>query len=154
MTLTSEEMKGIIDKFQCELEIYTGLRDLSRGQMTVIDREAGPEELLEILGRKQVLINELEGLERELRPFKEEWSRVRESLPGEVRTQIEQVVRNMQAVLAELLELEEEGRTKLQQRQEQVAAKIREIGRSRQAHHAYAAGQTRPAKTGVIDNTG
>ena len=154
MTLASDELRQIVGKFERELEIYTGLRDLSRGQMAVIDREAGPEDLLEILGRKQALINELDSLERELRPFKEKWHRVRESLAAEYRTQIEQVVRNMQGILAELLDLEEEGREKLQQQQEEVAEKIREIGKGKQAHDAYAAGQSRPVRKGVIDNTG
>ena len=154
MTLAAEEVRGVIEKFDREQEIYRGLLDLSRGQMEIIEQGATSEELLELLGRKQLLINELEEIERDLTPFKRGWREVRESLEADVRAAVEQRVTQIHEILVELLDLEERGRSKLQRRQEEVVVKIREIGRSRRAHQAYAGGQSGPPTRGVIDSTG
>jgi flagellar biosynthesis/type III secretory pathway chaperone len=138
------DMKILADKLDREHEIYLGLRKLSRRQMEVIEQEKGVDQLLGILGRKQLLISELEGIGREVAPLKRGWMDQRESMDPAARTAVETRLLAIRGLIEELLDLEDRGRLRLQERQKGIAAEIGKITRSRQAQQAYGGGRRLP----------
>ena len=154
MTISADEAQGLLDKLSREQEIYVNLRELSKRQMEIIDADGDVEKLLEVLARKQVLINEIEDIERELVRFKKEWPDSRAALDGNIRALVEERVRQLRAVLAELMEIENQAQERLLNRSQAVAEDIRRVAKGRQAHRAYAEGHRPPAGPAVIDNEG
>ena len=152
MMMTAEDVGRLKTGLEREERIYLDLRDLSRRQGEIIEHEEGVEALLEVLGRKQVLISEIETIEDEVSPIKQAWEETRETHGQRVRREIEERVTRLQAVLAELLELEDKARTLLQRQQHELAGEIRKISRSREAHQAYGGGRDKPTSTGLIDS--
>ena len=158
MTLSTQDARQLLEHLRHEEEIYAGLRDLSRRQMDIIESDGDAEKLLDVLGRKQVLLNRVEDVEREIAPYKRDWSELRETLDPSTREEIEERVNAVQEVLAEVLRLEEESQTLLLSRQHEISQDIRRISRGRRAQRAY--GGTRPrhgraaSGGGVIDNRG
>jgi hypothetical protein len=154
MTMTAEEVGTLVSRLDREQEIYGQLLALSRRQEEIIVADGEVDALLDVLGRKQVMIREIESIERELSPIKERWESEREQAPPARREEVEARVRGLRRTLEEVLELEDRGRSALEARQQELAGEIRKIGRSREAHAAYGARVTSPKPTGMIDNTG
>ena len=153
MTFATADAGVLIEGLDREQEVYVALRELSRRQDEIIASQGQVETLLEVLGRKQALLSEVEAIERRLRPVKDAWEQERETQPSELRVQVETRVRALRDVLGEVVALEERGRTELARQQQAVAAEIRNVGRTRQAHHAYAGGSVTPPSR-RIDDTG
>ena len=145
---------SFIEKLDREQEICVGLSELSSLQKEVIENEAGVEGLLEVLARKQALINELDCVERELAPVKKAWEDTRARTAEDVRVQIEERVRHIREVLGELLDIEDEGRTALQGQRENLAVEMQKIAQSREAHRAYAKGGRRPRLKSLVKGSG
>jgi len=154
MTMRAEDVHTLKSGLDREEEIYASLRDLSRRQGEIIEQEEGVETLMEVLARKQALINEIETIEDDLAPVKEAWEQTRETQERSVREEVEERVARLQTVLAELLELEEKGRSLLERQQQAVASEIKKVGRNREAHQAYGGSREKPTSSGVIDSTG
>ena len=149
-----EDIRKLTAGLDRQREIYTSLRDLSRRQGEIIHAEGGIETLLELLGRKQVLINEIEIIESEIAPLKRDWEQTREEHDSDVRSRIEDRVGELREILGEVLELEERGRTELEQQQGELAGEIRSIGRSREAHRVYGGKSVETPAPRLLDNTG
>jgi hypothetical protein len=104
------DVNTMLARLNREREIYVGLRTMSRRQAEILEGESNVEEILELLGRKQALMGELETVGRELTPLRREWPSVRGTLAPEDRAAVEGCVREAIALLEELLELEDRGR--------------------------------------------
>ena len=154
MNDAANDTRDFIEKLDREQEMCLSLRELSSLQREVIENEAGVEDLLEVLARKQALIDELDCVERELAPLKKGWEDTRAATPQDVRVQIEGRLRHMREVLRELLDIEDEGRTALQDQREDLAAEMQEIAQSRAAQRAYAKGERRPRLKSLVEGTG
>jgi len=150
----ANETRLFIEKLDREQEICVGLRELSRLQREVIENEAGLENLIEVLRRKQALIDELDGIERELAPLKKTWEHARARTAQDVRVQIEERSRHIREVLRELLDMEDEGRTALQDQREDLAAEMQKIALNREAQRAYGKAERRTRVKSRIEGTG
>lgn len=148
--LAEKDIERLVSGLHREREIYAALCDLARRQGEIISAGDCVEALLKLLGRKQVLINEVEMMEWTLAPLKRAWEETREDHDWELRARIEEGVGDLREVLAELVELEDRTGAKLQ-REQQVMLDVMKFGRSREAHRAYG----KAARTAsVLDNTG
>ena len=143
----------MIEKLNLELEVYTGLRDLSRRQMTIVEGGADINELLRIVGLKQALIDETDKLERIVGPIKREWTEISERLSSDARESIKGLLRRIQEVLREVVELENRARAILECRKEETGREINRVGKGARANKAY--GSRTPAmRSKVVDDRG
>jgi flagellar biosynthesis/type III secretory pathway chaperone len=110
MSETTVDVNTMLARLDRERELYSALRAMSRRQAEILEGESSVEEILELLGRKQALMGELEAVGRELTPLRREWPSVRGTLAPEDRAAVEGCVREAIALLEELLELEDRGR--------------------------------------------
>ena len=141
MQFSADDAAELVARLDRQRELYADLLDLSSRQVRIIEGEGGAERLLEVLGRKQVLINRLAELEQEMRPLKKSWQQSGGSLESPGRLEIAQSVCGLQSTLAELLALEERSRAVLEARQGEVATRLRGLEQCRKAQCAYGSGK-------------
>jgi flagellar biosynthesis/type III secretory pathway chaperone len=151
--LAAEQAKALVEKLDRECEIYAGLRSLSLRQVHIIETEADVKDLLDVLGRKQILINELGDVEREVNSFRKEWETNREALAEGARAGVGERLRKVKATLMELLRLEARALSSLERRHQDLSTGVRNIMRSPGphetgrggTHHSPGAGDFGPA---------
>jgi hypothetical protein len=148
----------VIEKLEQERRIYAKLHELSTHQMEIIlndDEDGGVERLMDVLARKQGLINELESLEADLAGFRRDWDELRETLSPTVREAVEQRIRDITRLLTSVLRLEERGRERFQECTEGVREEILKVGHTQKAHQVYA-GVAKPSvrRPNLVDDKG
>jgi hypothetical protein len=122
-----------------QLSCYQRILELSRKQSEAI---AGDEtsELMQVLTRKQEVMREVEASGAGAGDLLQEWEAVKPQLTAADREPVEQAHEEVKEVLAEVLRLEEEGRTALASRTGDKGGKLRNMQRGKQMLKAYGRG--------------
>ncbi|MEZ6046933.1 MAG: hypothetical protein R3C11_15400 [Planctomycetaceae bacterium] len=95
------------------------------------------DDLLSIIGRKQRVLNLMEEQKQSHPELWENWQADRDALPGDQRNRCEQLLAETEAILASLVQLEQQGTTQLQINRDKTQQQLQEISRSMQANDAY-----------------
>jgi hypothetical protein len=115
---------------------FVALLELSRRQPALI--EAGEyTELLSVLGTRQRLLNELETAADREPDLLTRYQSAREHLPGDVRTACESMLSSTEAVLAELVVLDERSADVLAERHAATRNELHGVATASRANAAY-----------------
>jgi hypothetical protein len=127
-------------------DVLLPLCELARQQASAIEAQ-DTDRLLSLLAAKQPLLGQLERLERALDPFRSENPDQRTwRSPGERRA-CQQVAEKANALLAEILQLEQTCGGQLKAQRDQTARQLQQAGHLLAARSAYGAHGDRPART-------
>ena len=141
----------LVGLLQQEKALYARFLELSGQQLAVI-QGGDVSELLALLGRKQELLGQIDRVEQELSPAKENWDEVRASLSADERPAVEAMVEEVRRVLEELIALERKGEGLLRQQRQHTLDQIAQTERGCQLGSAYRAG-AKPVVNRYVDTT-
>ncbi len=125
-------------------EIYRRLIGLTQNQSEVLRQGLSPR-LLELAEAKESELARLTDLEKQLGPARTGWVGIRERISGDLRGQVQEVVRRVETVLRELLVLEEEEGKNLAAKRDETVAQIRRLDSARKVRGAYAPPRAQPS---------
>jgi hypothetical protein len=122
--------------FHTRREHYRALLELSRRQIDLIaaDDYTG---LLVVLGQKQRLLGRLDEMNGQHADLKRQWHDRRESLDPDLRDDCEHILAETEAILAQLLEEEQQSAGRLTERRDETRRQLQTISRGSQVHDAY-----------------
>jgi benzoyl-CoA reductase/2-hydroxyglutaryl-CoA dehydratase subunit BcrC/BadD/HgdB len=112
------------------------LLDLSRRQNRVIDA-SDYTSLLSILGQKQRVLVRLDELKHRHPELGERWESVREAGPATVRRECSEIISEIEAILAELMQTEKAGADELSQRRETTRRQLESIAQGVHINEIY-----------------
>ena len=99
------------------------------------------EELLQVLGRRQGIIERLGALSQRIRPYQQRWPQVRAGLSVEAGRRVDEMVSEVNSHLAGILEGDQADAELLASRRQTAGANVNRLKATRLAGAAYAASQ-------------
>ena len=128
----------IISTLERQAEHYERLLKLADAQheFVVQDRH---DELLAVLTRRQIELDAITTLEREVRPLKNDWAAISEALSADDRARIEQLLHTTRDLLERITESDQNDALVLQQRKLAVGKQINHAKNAGVANQRYAA---------------
>ena len=122
--------------FRTRRECSAALLEQSRRQRTLI-RSENYEQLLEVLGEKQALLNRLGAIGNQHPDLIAQWRRYREAAGEETRQTCEQLLAEAETMLAELLNEETASTDELIVRRDSTQRDLHDLAQSGRVHEAY-----------------
>jgi len=126
------------------------LRDLGRRQLDLIQQD-DMTQLLKVLSAKQHLIGNLQGIQRDLEPFRDQDPEQRRWRSPDDRARCAQEAAMCRQLLGEIVAQEKQSEGRLAQRRDETAIRLREAHAASLARGAYHA-DVKPT-TGMLDVT-
>jgi hypothetical protein len=126
---------------------YQELQELAEQQRSLIRAEQ-PEELLNLLARRQRLIETIARTHRQLVPCQKDWEGVKALLPQRCRDEIQSLLAEIQALLNVVLARDQEDCQELSARKQHVAGQLTAAVRGRAANQAYTPNQAPKTSAG------
>ncbi len=112
------------------------LLDLSRRQSQVIEA-SDYSSLLGVLGQKQRILMRLDEINKQYPELGSRWTTLRESADPDLRRQCDDVISEIEAVLAELMMTEKEGAEELSQRRDATRLQLASIAQGVHVNETY-----------------
>lgn len=136
----------LIDLLSRQRELYLGLRGLSDRQGTMITGDQ-PELLLNILRDRQQYVTALADNNRQMAPYRQNWSEVYAGLPEPLRERASALLEEINGMLSIILETDRRDSALLSARKQTVSRSLQGLADGRSANEAYAkqAGPSRAA---------
>lgn len=123
---------------QCALcRELTGLGE--RQRLLIAANQA--EELLQVLGQRQGIIERLGALSQRIRPYQQNWPQVRSALGQETRQRVDEMVSEVNSHLANVMEGDRADAELLASRRQATGEDVMRLKATRLAGAAYAASQ-------------
>jgi hypothetical protein len=126
-------------------DVLVRLHEVSRQQMSHIAEGRDIAHVLSLLAAKQTLLDELNTLERQLDPFRQQDPETRHWRTSGDRQRCAQVAGRCQSLMGEILENERRCEAEMQRRRDNTAEQLRAFSNAAEAQAAYAAPATLPA---------
>src|SRR5580704_13686312 len=126
-------------KFDCLVQLY----ELGRQQFQLVD-SGEVTQLLKLLSAKQVLITRLQEIEVELNPFRGQKPEDRLWASPAARTRCAELIERGQQLFREIMLQEKRSETRLIERRDDVAVRLRTAHTASQARGAYMSEPHRP----------
>jgi len=117
--------------------LYRQLRELAQKQGELVDG-SNPEMLLRVLAARQRIIDRLRGIDKELKPIRDEWRVIASKLPAPQQQEAQKLVAEVQEILGEIIARDEKDTKVLSGQQHQVAREIKTAVAGKRVHQAYA----------------
>ena len=138
------------DGLRRELDIYHVLHGINIKQRRVME-SGRTEEILQFAERKRVELTRIEEIEKDLTPLKEEWRDLREDVPRDLRSQVEEEMLGIETVLRDLIEQENEGQKEIEEIRVETSKSLQRVDGGRRVHQAY--GAPNAARPQYLDHT-
>ncbi len=119
-----------------KLQLLEHLRELTLAQQTLVS-EQRVEELLTFLSRKNETLEDLRTLQQEIAQFQDQQPEDRVWQSNDMRVRCRENFRRSEALLAELLAMEDSAITELSQRRDLVAQQLQQYTTADAIHDAY-----------------
>ena len=116
--------------------LYLQLQELASKQHALVDG-SNPEMLLRVLAGRQRLIDRLTEINRQLKPIRDDWQQIAQTLPPAQRTQAQELVQNVQEILGEIIARDEQDSATMRDQQSKVATDIRNTSSGKRMNQAY-----------------
>ncbi|MBL8746767.1 MAG: flagellar export chaperone FlgN [Phycisphaerae bacterium] len=126
-----------------QITLYEQLAALAAEQSQFIDAEE-TDGLLDILGRREQLIEQIALTNQEVAPFVQSWERLAPTLPSRHRIVLRQRFDSVAAIVDQIAQRDEADRKRLEARRTRIGQEIEGLSNVRGAINAY----TRPAVPG------
>lgn len=143
--MKTKELQDLLEYFGREQACYTSLLDLSRQQKQLIE-EGDIDQLLTTLGHKQQILGRVAEIEAKLRPYKDRWSELRQTMSADDRSMIDLALSTVEDLLAELISTEQDCEKLLVGQINVVQNDLEEVSTARGVNDAYTmAGRPEPS---------
>jgi hypothetical protein len=139
IAVASSVIAELLELLGQEQACYTSLLDLSRRQRSVIE-EHDVDRLLVLLGQKQQILTRVAGIEEQLRPYKERWKSLHESLDADDRQVLDLALSTVGELLSELIELEKASEQLLKGHRDRTLDELAATTHGTTVHQTYASG--------------
>jgi len=120
-----------------KLDLLTQLRDMGRKQLELV-REGSLTELLDVLSTKQRVLLQLQRIERELDPFRNQDPETRVWRTSDARQRCSQELAQCELLFKEIVAQEKESEQELIRRRDETAIQLQGVHRASRARGAYA----------------
>ena len=137
---TTGSTENLTDLIHRKHVVLTHLRDTGQQQIALVEK-GDVTELLKLLATKQQLIAQLQTVERQLAPYRNEDPETRTWKSPAARAETSQQALQCNQLLREVLELEKQSENRMVSRRDDVATQLKAIHSSGEARGAYAAQQ-------------
>ena len=128
--------EGLIDLLGQQRAIYRQLYELTGRQAQLVkDGEAEP--LLELLARRQSLIDELTQINARVEPYKKSWSSLWPRLDSGSQQRVQSLIDDVQGLLDEIVAQDEKDRAALSARRDEAGAGLRHVRAGSAVNRAY-----------------
>ena len=117
-------------------DLYGRLVGLSARQRSLITGDT-PEQLLEVLGQRQQVLDELATMTERLRPYQQQWPALRRRMTSAQGEEMDRLTGEMQSMLSAIMAQDKADAELLAARKSSVAAGVGELKQGRQAGRAY-----------------
>lgn len=144
----AEQAQQLFEGLAKERAIYESLRELSVRQEGIL-AGGNTEEILELVQAKGRQLDEIERIERRIAPLKEQWPCIKDGLAEDLRSAVDAELENIQAVLRQLIDLENTGQQGLDQARRETADELKRVDDVRRMQNAYRAVQPRSITGGA-----
>ncbi|HAH48930.1 MAG TPA: hypothetical protein DCM07_29635 [Planctomycetaceae bacterium] len=134
--MTSTNMIDYPKLFAVRLEYSRALLTLSLQQQELI-KEDDYSSLLDVLGKKQRLLGQLDQYTKQLPRLWEQWQQDRDLLPDGQRAACEQILSDSEAVLAQLLKNEDTSTQSMVDRRDRTKQQIQSLNQGAKVGEAY-----------------
>jgi hypothetical protein len=118
-------------------ELLQRLDEMSRRQMGLIEEDRA-ERLLDLIGERQHVIDQLQKAAVLLEPLRAAWSETVATLPGPVQESVRRRLDAVSMLIDQINARDEEARRRLAKRRDEIAVELMNVGRGRGAVAAYA----------------
>jgi hypothetical protein len=128
----------IVDALHGQVDCYRRLSKLAQLQHEHV-QQGRTEQLLEVLGLRQQVLDQLAALERVVAPAKKQWTDFVATLAAGVRTEAEHLLAETRRMLEEITAADSNDVLVLQQRKLSIGRQIHQAASARQVNRHYAA---------------
>lgn len=132
------EADAIVALFSRQRDVYRALKGLADQQRGLV-RTSESEGLLRLLGERQRLVAQLTAIDQEVRPLRERWQSVYQTMSAVHRRQVDGLLHEVQDTLAAILAADNEDARLLSARMAGTRQESARLNESRRAHAAYGA---------------
>lgn len=135
--MNPEEVAAALQRIlRLEISLYKEVRELSRSQLDYIER-SDSNGLMRVVGEKQNRIAKIEELEVQGLPLKQQREASLESWPQIARDMVDPLIRQLQAILTEIVALEDQARSAAENFTRDSGEKVRKIQTGKAMLNAY-----------------
>ena len=128
----------IIEALQGQVDCYRRLSKLAALQHEHV-QQGRTEQLLEVLGQRQEMMERLAAYERVVGPAKKQWQEFSAALADATRAEAEALLAETRRLLAEITAVDSNDMLVLQQRKLNLGRQINQAASARQVNRNYAA---------------
>lgn len=132
----------MLDLLKRQHQYYLELERLSTQQRSLIQANQ-PEELLNVLSKRQKIISRIGILNSETAPYREDWDELKDSMPPELRTAIQFLLAKLKEMLNAIIEHDSQDTEVLEKSKQQVREQIHTNSRAQNLAVSYSG--TKPA---------
>lgn len=93
--------------------------------------------LVEILGKKQQVLGQLDSMNQKHPALKEQWLKHRDQIPQNSRVECDKMLANVEEVLSKLMQHEEQATNSLVKRRDETQKKLNDIATGTQVNEEY-----------------
>lgn len=126
----------LIELLDQQCRIYRQLQDLSQKQTETVEK-GDSDALMLILSTRQKLIDQLQHINGQMDPFRQQWSSLWLELDAQARQEIDERVEEIQQYLEDIVTQDEADRANLIAQRDQVGQELQHSRTAGQAHAAY-----------------
>lgn len=130
----------IVDR---QRELFEELETMAEQQRTLIE-ERSTEALLAVLSRRSGVVQRLDRVDAELRPFRARWGEVLAGLDDAGRAAVQSSVQNLEQVARRVAERDEQDRQRMESERDRIARELASVRQGTTALHAYGPGTGKP----------
>ncbi len=132
--LWGPRLQRILDR---QHDLFGRLNELSLAQRLLIEQE-DTDGLLDLLARRQSIIEQIDRTNEEVAPFSDAWERLSAQLPEATRLSLRERFEAVAALVSAIATRDEHDRALLSRRRDSIGDDLQNMGRSRGAMAAYA----------------
>jgi hypothetical protein len=137
-------------KEQCDL--CRQISSFAQTQRSLITGDE-PERLLALMAQRQTVLDRLTQVGQQLKPIQRNWMTFRGELPAAQAREADDLIREVNRLLAGILQMDEADARLLSARKDSTAQQLQQVGRGRMAGAAYAASGASAAPMTRVDWT-
>jgi flagellar biosynthesis/type III secretory pathway chaperone len=141
-----EDPLTLLELLEQQRDLYYELEKLSAEQSQRIE-QGQTEDLLNVLSKRQGLVEQLTQINTRLSPYRDYWGQVAQQLPEGKRQHLRHLLDEVQTLLQRILEQDETDRQQLQAARDEVGNKLQQTQKAGSAMKAYGRAAQQPRFT-------
>jgi len=137
-TVRDHDQDRLVVLLTRQRDLCVQLAKLAESQRSLITGDE-PERLLEVLAKRQGLLDEVTAVSQQIRPYQQNWPEVRSKIPEETSREVDQLIKEVHDHLSNILAEDREDAQLLSARKSSTSQALGKIKTHQQAGAAYTA---------------